>query len=191
MNKIVEIIIGFFEEKGLIQPEDHDVYAYGLDALLYTAISTLGLLFFGIAMHRTLETIILIVIFYTNQTLGGGFHASTHLRCFLTMSIGLLCCLGTLYIPVPMLANVIVAFTSVGFMLWYPLVLHENKKYLSGKHKLFSIRSRCALVFQLLVFGACLAWGRPCSIQTVSIGLLASAFSRVTAVVQQRRTGKM
>lgn len=93
MNQLIKAILAFLEANEIVRAEDHEVYAYGLDAILYTMISTLGLVLIGVVMRSTTEALVIIGMFYINQTLGGGFHASTHLRCFLTMAVGLLCCL--------------------------------------------------------------------------------------------------
>ena len=124
MNQLIKAILAFLEANEIVRAEDHEVYAYGLDAILYTMISTLGLVLIGVVMRSTTEALVIIGMFYINQTLGGGFHASTHLRCFLTMAVGLLCCLSTLFIPFPLPASLIIALMSMGFMLRFPLVLH-------------------------------------------------------------------
>ena len=85
MNQLIEAILAFLEANGIVRAKDHEVYAYGLDAILYTMISTLGLVLIGVVMRSTTEALVIIGMFYINQTLCGGFHASTHLRCFLTI----------------------------------------------------------------------------------------------------------
>lgn len=105
------------------------------------------------------------------------------------MAIGLSCCLSTLFIPFPLLASVMIALTSAGFMLRFPLVLHVHKAYLSSKRQLFFNRSRRALIFQLLVFCLFVICEDAHMAQTISLGLLACAFSRAIAVAQQKRDG--
>lgn len=186
MNQLIKAIIAFLEANEIVRAEDHEVYAYGLDAILYTMISTLGLVLIGVVMRSTTEALVII-----GQTLGGGFHASTHLRCFLTMAVGLLCCLTILFIPFLLTASVIISLISVGFMLRFPLVLHINKAYLSNKRNLFSKHSQQALIFQLLVICLFLIWRDVHMVQTIAVGLLSCAFSRAVAVVQQKRAGRL
>ena len=189
MNQLIEAILAFLEANGIVRAKDHEVYAYGLDAILYTMISTLGLVLIGVVMRSTTEALVIIGMFYINQTLGGGFHASTHLRCFLTMAVGLLCCLTILFIPFSLTASVIISLISVGFMLRFPLVLHINKAYLSNKRKLFSKHSQQALILQLLAICLFLIWGDAHIVQTISVGLLVCALSRGIAAAQQNRAG--
>ena len=73
---------------------------YGCELWLYTILSTLGLLTLGVFLQSFWEAVIIIFIFYTCQSTGGGFHASSHMRCFLTMAIGLLTGLLLMKVPV-------------------------------------------------------------------------------------------
>lgn len=189
IRKISKYLLKLLKQKCPIPPNEQDIYEYGIDVLLYTVLSTTGLLFLGLLYGQFTESIVIIAILYLNQTLGGGFHASTHLHCFATMAIGLSCCLSTLFIPFPLLASVIIALTSAGFMLRFPLVLHVNKAYLSSKRQLFFNRSRRALIFQLLVFCLFVICEDAHMAQTISLGLLACVFSRAIAVAQQKRDG--
>ena len=79
-----------------------------------------------------------ISIFYTCQSSGGGYHASTHLRCFLTMCAGLLAGLGFSLLPCPLLALAVLAV---------PLTLHPNKQYLLENKKALILRSALSCLY--------------------------------------------
>lgn len=103
---------------------------YGCELWLYSFISTLGLLLVGILLQAFLETVLMITIFYALQKNGGGFHASSHMKCFAVMFGGLLsglfltCILNSHTLFICMLAfSAVVLFTL-------PLRLHPYKKYL-------------------------------------------------------------
>ena len=59
--------------------------SYGVDMALYTIISTVGLLVLSLLMNSFVSGTIIIATCYLNQTIGGGYHASTHMKCFLSM----------------------------------------------------------------------------------------------------------
>lgn len=99
MHQFAEMIVRALEKRTIIPAADHEVYVYGFDAALYTFLSTAGLVLIGCVLGQGIETLIIISLFYVNQTLGGGFHASTHLNCFITMVLGLLGCLATFLLP--------------------------------------------------------------------------------------------
>ena len=57
MNQLIKAILAFLEANEIVRAEDHEVYAYGLDAILYTMISTLGLVQIGVVMRSTTEAL--------------------------------------------------------------------------------------------------------------------------------------
>ena len=85
MQRIAGRLAGFFAARGYLDPEQREVAAYGFDLLIYTLLSTLGLLLAGAVLGRGVQAALIVGLFYLNQTFGGGFHARTHLRCFATM----------------------------------------------------------------------------------------------------------
>ena len=59
MNQLIKAILAFLEANEIVRAEDHEVYAYGLDAILYTMISTLGLVLIGVVMRSTTEALVI------------------------------------------------------------------------------------------------------------------------------------
>lgn len=89
MQWIAEKIVAALDRQGVLRHSSKEVYVYGFDIAIYTFVSTLGLFFIGWIGGKPWETILLIALYYTNQSAGGGFHASSHLNCFLSMAAGL------------------------------------------------------------------------------------------------------
>ena len=126
--------------KDCIPEEDRDIYIYGFDITIYTIWSTALLLLIGLLLRQFIPTAILVFGFYTFQTNGGGYHAKTHLRCFLTMSVGLLAGLSIVFIKDYILLWTLLGIGSL-LLLLFPLVLHPNKAYLEPERKHLSSRS--------------------------------------------------
>ena len=89
IHRISEKIVMMLDQRGALKHSSKDVYVYGFDIAIYTYLSTLALFLIGWIGGYPLETILMISLYYSNQSLGGGYHASTHMRCFLTMVIGM------------------------------------------------------------------------------------------------------
>lgn len=117
MHQFAEMIVRALEKRTIIPAADHEVYVYGFDAALYTFLSTAGLVLIGCVLGQGIETLIIISLFYVNQTLGGGFHASTHLNCFITMVLGLLGCLATFLLPFNQWVYCILGTVGLMFMI--------------------------------------------------------------------------
>lgn len=180
MRQISEYIVKLFEKRGVIcaSAEEREVYIYGFDIAIYTFLSTLGLFFIGWMAGRPIETTLLIFLYYINQSFGGGFHASSHLMCFLTMVLGELLFLVSFLLPYSLLACIGISVISLLFMWMHPLVLHPNKSYLRKKASQLIKRSRQILLVEIALLIVFILLNMPVIMQTISLTLLLSAISR-------------
>lgn len=185
IRRISERIVAFLDQRGALKHSSKEVYIYGFDIAIYTYLSTIGLFLVGWAGGYPLESILLIALYYTNQSLGGGYHASTHMRCFLTMLLGMLIFLIYMSLPYSYAFQTCVAVSSLLILWKFPLVLHPNKKHLHKKAAEFTKRSLLFVLIQLSVF---FIFSFLCChqsiIQTFSISFTLSAFSRIIAWIQ-------
>lgn len=184
MQRIAGRLAGFFAARGYLDPEQREVAAYGFDLLIYTLLSTLGLLLAGAVLGRGVQAALIVGLFYLNQTFGGGFHARTHLRCFATMLLFLLP--GVLTGPWHPAAEAGIALLALLCLLLKPLVLHPNKRYLEGKRQAFVRRSRRIALAEGLLFAAAFAFLPPGLRHAAAMGLFASALSRAAGALQSR-----
>ena len=139
--------------------------------------------YYRIRKLNQLPTILLIILFYTNQTYGGGFHANSHTKCFLTMTLGLGVYLLSSLIKVPLFVSVFIAALSFLFLYVHPLVLHKNKSFLANKSKLLVQKSRCILSLEMMLFITLLLFKNEYYLQNFSIALLLCALSRKTSIL--------
>lgn len=154
MHHIAEHIVRWFEKRRIIKPsqDEQEIYVYGFELAIYTLISTLGLLTIGLLFGYPFETCLIIALFYVNQTLGGGFHASSHFSCFLSMCTGLITILFLLQLSFPNLLCAGIGIGSLLVLYTHPLILHKNKQFLQFKSPYFVKRSRIAVLVQLILF---------------------------------------
>ena len=127
--------------RGLIQEEEREIYEYGFDVTIYTIWSTAVLFLIGLVFRQFLASLIIVLGFYTFQSTGGGYHANTHLKCLLTMIVGLL--VGLFFVFFKEYHFILWALLWIGvlMLLLFPLVLHPNKSYLEAERKPLSSRS--------------------------------------------------
>lgn len=174
MRQISEYIVKLFEKRGVIcaSAEEREVYIYGFDIAIYTFLSTLGLFFIGWMAGRPIETTLLIFLYYINQSFGGGFHASSHFMCFLTMVLGELLFLVSFLLPYSLLACIGISVISLLFMWMHPLVLHPNKSYLKKKAPQLIKRSRQILLCETALLIVFILLNIPNIIRTFSLSLI-------------------
>lgn len=188
MRRLAELIVRYFEKHKIISPspDDREIYVYGFDIAIYTLISTLGLFFVGLLLGYPVESIIMISLFYVNQTLGGGYHASSHLSCFLVMCGGLLVFILLLHFPLSKSLSMILAIVSLVVLFLHPLILHKNKQFLARKSQFFIRRSRAALAIQFFLFVVILFLGSAHYVQAFAIAFTLCAVSRMAAVLSAK-----
>lgn len=188
MHDLAEFIVLHLEKHQIITPssDEREIYVYGFDIALYTLFSTLGLLLLGLLLGYPMEALMMISLFYVNQTLGGGFHASTHLSCFLVMCAGLVVFIMLLSLPLPKTLSAILGIGSLALLFTHPLILHKNKQFLAPKGPLFIKRSRIASCIQFILFMLLLALSNAHYSQTFAVALTLCAASRMTAHWQRK-----
>ena len=186
--KQIDVLVDSLIRKGHIQEEDRDVYLYGFDITFYTIWSTAALLLIGLLLRQFWAAVVIISGFYTFQTTGGGYHAKTHLRCFLTMVVGLLVGLSAVFIQdhLFLLWSLLVIGALLLFLV--PLVLHPNKSYLEPEKKRLTIKSiivTLSLLVSVVVLN--IFWSR--MLYAFAAVFLLAGVSRITGkIVYNRNT---
>lgn len=174
-KKLVHFLCG---GQGLTE-HDLETCEYGADLLLYTIVSTLGLLTVSLAIKRFTDTVIIIMTFYVNQTIGGGLHMSTHAKCFALMAVGAVIGLFLCSFQLTPLHWKLIALIGCYMLMKWPLVLHPNKEYLQYKSNQLILRSRIVTIIEvmLLLFGHCASNLLP----PFSVAIVLAATSRIAA----------
>ena len=169
--------------------EEVIVSTYGLELLMSTVLNTIGLIGLGLIFHCPAETIIIIGLFYINQTIGGGFHASTHMKCFVTMAAGLAVALLIISHVKAIWVFEALAIISTVVMITFPVVLHHNKQHLQTRRQRARIYSRIVSFVQLIIFTGLLVFVENASrlISSFAIAMFVSAISRIAGVCLQKR----
>ena len=188
MYKANDYLIKLLTKDLELTREQRDVISYGLEAFLYTVISTAVLILYGVIWGQVKTTIILIGVFYTNQTIGGGFHAKSHVKCILTMLFGLSFALAILRIN----GTHPLFYRSIGFigcilLLFFPLVLHKNKRYLEPRRYYLKNRSIIVTVIEAIML-ATTSFYDIALCNAALIGLFLSGISRFVGYVFRTNT---
>jgi len=78
-------ITSFFISSGTISKSDSEVYAYCFEVVLSTALSLSALALIAIFSGTFSETMLFLSGFVPLRMIAGGYHAKSHLRCFMLM----------------------------------------------------------------------------------------------------------
>jgi accessory gene regulator B len=127
MTTLIKSITARWCDSGIIERSDEDVYEYGLDLLFYTVINIAVMLGSAALVRKIIDGIFLLAVILPLQSFGGGYHAKTHLRCFLIMFIGWWIVAFILPFITPT-AALIMTCLAVVTVYWLAPVAHENVK---------------------------------------------------------------
>ena len=187
IHRFAECIVTYWENREILNSKNREVYVYGVDLAIYTILSTLGLLLIGWIGGYPIESTILIALYYALQSTGGGFHASTHLKCFISMAVGMILFLFSLHFHHFLPLYLGLALISSILLWYYPLILHPNKRHLAQRAQKCVFRSRCITLSCIaLLLLSLLSKFQNSIIQTFSFALICGAISRATARIQHK-----
>lgn len=186
MQQMSKLIFRYLSRGTSMDEDAQAVCLYGIDIFLYTLISTMGLLLIGALAHRFFEAVIWITLYYLNQTFGGGYHATSHLKCFITMAVSLAACLLLLTVAIPLYLQILLLIVSSMLLFLFPLRLHENKRYLAKHSRFFVIRYRCILLLEFCIAIFLLLALPGQYAEMCMLGVATSAISRIVGIVQDK-----
>lgn len=84
--KLSRIIADFFIRQKVVPEEQREVYEYGFELSISSVIGILTVLAIGLVSGRFWESVVFYIVFCFTRLFTGGFHASTYLRCKLTLA---------------------------------------------------------------------------------------------------------
>lgn len=186
MQQMSKLIFRYLSRGTSMDEDAQAVCLYGIDIFLYTLISTMGLLLIGALAHRFFEAVIWITLYYLNQTFGGGYHATSHLKCFITMAVSLAACLLLLTVAIPLYLQILLLVVSSMLLFLFPLRLHENKRYLAKHSRFFVIRYRCILLLEFCIAILLLLALPGQYAEMCMLGVATSAISQIVGILQDK-----
>lgn len=183
LAKISDIIAKKISRNDL-DTDQLEVCAYGIETALYTLISTAGLLITGYFFNSFWPIMLLLAIYYTIQTIGGGYHARSHISCFCTMLIGTIFSIVLMKQRHCYEAICIVVPLAFCYLLLVPAHLHPNKSYLLPQIRAIQARSRIistvCMVLTITLLGVYPELGK-----AAATGIICSAVSRFVGTKQK------
>lgn len=182
MDRIISKVSSMLVQKKILTSDEGvEVFAYGLDLLLFTLISKVSIVLLGILFGRVVETIIYTLSFSIVQALGGGYHAKTHLRCLLsTVSGWMVAMLLMTYAPIWVCLSILAVGTVIVFIV--SPVEHANAPMSAGKRDRMRRYTRYAC-FALATLSIALCYVAPAFAKAMMIAIGLSAFSKVIAII--------
>lgn len=165
---------------------------YGLEVLLSTIISVMSAMVVALFFGMFKECIAFLVVFMPLRTYTGGYHASTHIRCFFALMIDMLLgvlimhfCNRSMYIA----SWVMIAVATVIIVAFSPIV-HKNHP-MSKRQQIMSRKKSIAILFVIvLIMSIVTLLKQKILLFSGSYGLASVAISMIIAKYNKKRRDK-
>lgn len=83
LDKLINASTNYLVRREVIDEADRDVYEYGFHALYNNIIDITSIALISVWLNQVPQTVLYHVTFIVMRNTAGGFHAKTHLRCFI------------------------------------------------------------------------------------------------------------
>lgn len=127
LHKIAEKITLFYIRKNKVEQCEKETYDYCFEVLLSTAINLIAIIIMALVTKLYIETLCFTICFMSLRGASGGFHAKTHLGCFIVLLITYSALpISYLFINLSTLKFVSIGFISLGSILILILAPVDN-----------------------------------------------------------------
>lgn len=168
---MIEEIINILVRSNEIEPDEKEVYQYGLELLAKKILHVAMILLIGAVCNRFLGVLSFLIAYVSIREYAGGYHAKTEVGCCLCTGIVTLCTIVLLnmlqylaaiyYYIVFIICGIIIWFLSPRETLNRPLEKQEKYIYKKMTHKYLLLEGGICLAFSLnrtLSYGIICAW---------------------------------
>ena len=198
LTHMAQRISSFFISKDIVPEEERSIYDYSFEILLSTVMNFLAVMIIAFFSHTVIPTIWFLIGFMAIRATAGGFHAETHVGCFLI----LMCTYGGYLLGLLWLSNSVLTVLTVVFSIisWLLVVIlapveDHNKTFSKDEYRKFKKTSNIAvsvvlaISFVFVLFFEKVTWGYSIAagMHIVSLSLIAGT---VKNKVRKRRKNK-
>lgn len=169
---------------GVVKEEDRDVYQYSIEVVAALIVNIVSACALFVVFGRLSEGLIFFAVFFPLRTYSGGYHASTHLKCYLlSMAIMLIviCCLSIISQSSYYMLSAVLGFFSTLTIFMFSPVEDKNRPLDEKEVKVYRKISLRVLAVEGLALILLLISHMEFYALVVSLGLAVTAVSVIIA----------
>lgn len=176
----------------IIDNEQQEVCAYGMELLISTVFSTSIILGLALVLRRFWYTLFLLIPFYCIRVYAGGIHADTYTKCTLSFTLGFVVILfGTeLFIRQGWGKWVVVAslFSAIAICVLSPVEDHSRRLQPEERKQFHQKARNVAALFESVVIVVYVFW-RPIEIVYVAAAIHTVFLVLIAGIIKNRIIG--
>lgn len=146
-------IADILEQQNKFAPEDKEVYRYGIQQGLNLALNILTTIIIGVLCGMVYPSILFLICYMPLRSFCGGYHAKTHLRCYIYSVIMITSILlVTKYATFNILLYEVLVLISLIIILLLAPVEDKNKKLDYVEKRVFRKRAYIIAFLEVLLY---------------------------------------
>jgi accessory gene regulator B len=173
---------------GVVKEEDRDVYQYSIEVVTALIVNIVSTFILFVVFGRLLECIIFFAVFSPLRTYSGGYHASTHLKCYLlsmAMMLIVIFCLSIISESAYYMISAVLGLFSTLTIFMFSPVEDKNRPLDEKEVKVYRKISLRVLAVEGLALILLLISHMEFYALVVSLGLAVTAVSVIVAKLNQ------
>jgi len=141
-------ITSFFIEHGIVLEEDHEIYAYSFEIIISAVMSIAALTIVALLSRTVHYSALYLFGFISLRLVAGGYHAKSHLRCFLMLMVvySTFLLLLSLLPAESALPSIVLAATSIVLVFLLAPLADKNKPISNAEAIRFRWLSRITVI---------------------------------------------
>lgn len=186
IKKVAEYVAIYFQEKGIIEKGQEEIYSYGLEEIFIEMFNILSIFLIGLLFRKVIETLIFVIAFRILRSYTGGYHAKTLWRCYVLTMLTVIIALSIIRYPIVVSRNVSIVlwlFSGIAIFLWAP-VEAENKPLDQLEIKIYGKKAKIIWCLETICFLVSLISGWIPVYESV---LLASVFTGLSLLAAKMK----
>lgn len=146
-------IADILEQQNKFAPEDKEVYRYGIQQGLNLTLNILTTIIIGVLCGMVYPSLMFLICYMPLRSFCGGYHAKTHLRCYIYSVIMITCILLVAkYTAFNIVLYEILVLISLIIILLLAPVEDENKKLDNVEKRVFRKRAYIIAFLEVLLY---------------------------------------
>ncbi len=153
MNQLAQRISSFFVSHSLLPKNEEHIYTYCFEVILSGLFAWGSILILAILTHTLFPTLLYIGGFFIFRRYAGGYHAETHLKCYLlSLATYLFFLILTKFIPESYYLNTCIVFIVIASLnlLCFSPIEHKNNPF-TKKEKEF-LKKKILFLMSIFLF---------------------------------------
>ncbi len=175
--KLSERIVDGFEKQRVILSEDKEIYRYGVQQGLNLAFNFLTTLVIGAVCGMLWESVLFMAAYMPLRSFAGGYHAKTHLRCYLYSIVMITAVLLVIrFLPLGRFICSCLMFVGSIVILLIAPIEDKNKPLDEVERHVYCKRTRLILALECCIVLVSIAARVKTFYSTISLAILCLGF---------------